>query len=54
MEYDKCVRCMDRVIGCHANCEHYKRYKQRMAKIRENKNKERLMDPKLKNRRGLN
>jgi len=51
MKYDNCVRCKDRIIGCHSNCEYYKKYKQEMEKIRQNKKMERLINPKYKTRR---
>lgn len=51
MKYDYCVRCKDRIIGCHSKCEHYKEYKLEMEKIKKNRNLERLINPKYKTRR---
>ena len=32
-----CYNCSNRKIGCHTTCEIYLEYKQRLAKIKENK-----------------
>jgi hypothetical protein len=41
---NECMTCSDRHMGCHSNCEAYKRYCAEVAKIRSERRKERVID----------
>jgi len=34
-----CHNCDDRVLGCHDTCERFQAYRQKMAEVKENREK---------------
>lgn len=38
-----CLNCKDRYTGCHAVCSKYAEYKRELERIKENRDKERLL-----------
>lgn len=49
---DCCLNCEFRRIGCHSKCESYKRYKDRLEKIRINRYMEKEFSSFVRKKRG--
>ena len=39
-----CKDCKQRSLGCHANCEQYKRFKSEIDSVRERRHRQRELD----------
>lgn len=44
---NKCKGCTKREVGCHANCEDYKAYKEKLSEDYKKEYKERLLKNQL-------
>ncbi len=50
---DCCLNCEFRRVGCHSKCESYRRYKEILENIRNNKLKEKEFSSFVRKRRSL-
>lgn len=44
-KYNSCLNCNHRHLGCHGTCEDYKKYKEELERIKQNKKLARLEAP---------
>ena len=51
MKQSGCLKCNERVVGCHSNCLRYEQFKDELNTIKENREQARKQYSKFKRRK---